>query len=99
MSRRRKRKAFINDIVLQRVERLFDAAFVEFPAHTQRSDRYVELARKLAMKHRVPLGKTYKMRFCRSCGAYFVYGTNARVRIKDKRTVITCLRCHDLRRY
>jgi ribonuclease P protein subunit RPR2 len=99
MSRRRKRKAFINDIVLQRVDCLFDAAVVEFPAHAQRSNRYVELAKKLATKYRVPLGKTYKMRFCRSCGAYFVYGANARVRIKDKRTVITCLRCHDLRRY
>lgn len=99
MSRRRKRKAFINDIVLQRVDRLFDAAFVEFPAHARRSDRYVELAQKLATKYRVPLGKTYKTRFCRSCGAYFVYGANARVRIKDKRTVITCLRCHDVRRY
>jgi ribonuclease P protein subunit RPR2 len=46
----------------------------------------------------VPLGKK-KMRFCRSCGTYFVHGANARVRIKDKRTVITCLKCGDLRRY
>jgi RNase P subunit RPR2 len=99
MSQRRKKKEFVKGIVLQRIDRLFDAAFVEFPAHAQRSDRYVELVQKLATKYRVPLGKTYKMRFCRSCGAYFVYGANARVRIKDKRTVITCLRCHDVRRY
>jgi RNase P subunit RPR2 len=99
MSRQRKKKQFVKDIVLQRVDRLFDAALVEFPAHAQRSDRYVELVQKLTTKYRVPLGKTYKMRFCRSCGAFFVYGANARVRIKDKRTVITCLRCHDVRRY
>jgi ribonuclease P protein subunit RPR2 len=89
MSRRQKNKQFVKDIVLQRIDRLFDAAFVEFPAHAQ----------KLATKHRIPLGKTYKMRFCRRCGAYFVYGANVRVRIKDKRTVITCLRCYDVRRY
>jgi ribonuclease P protein subunit RPR2 len=99
MPRRQKNKQFVKDIVLQRIDRLFDAALVEFPAHAQRSDRYVRLVRKLATKHRVPLGKTYKMRFCRRCGAYFVYGANARVRIKDKRTVITCLRCCDVRRY
>jgi RNase P subunit RPR2 len=99
MSRRQKKKEFVRDIVLQRIDRLFEEALIEFPANAQRSDRYVELVQKLATKHRVPLGKTYKMRFCRSCGAYFVYGTNARVRIKDKRTVITCLRCHDIRRY
>jgi ribonuclease P protein subunit RPR2 len=39
------------------------------------------------------------MRFCRSCGTYFAYGVNARVRIKDQRIVITCLKCGDLRRY
>jgi ribonuclease P protein subunit RPR2 len=99
MSRRRKRGTFIKEIVLERVERLFDAAAAEFPTHTLRSDRYVELARRLATKYRVPLGKRYKMRFCRNCGAYLVYGANARVRIKDKRTVITCMRCHELRRY
>jgi ribonuclease P protein subunit RPR2 len=98
MSQRRKKKEFINDIVLQRIDRLFDAAAAEFPAHAQRSDRYVELVRRLATRHRVPLGKT-KMRFCRSCGTYFVYGANARVRIKDKRTVITCLKCGGLKRY
>jgi len=98
MSRRRKKKQFINDIVLQRIDRLFEAAAAEFPMHAQRSDRYVELVRRLATRYRVPLGKK-KTRFCRNCGAYFVYGANARVRIKDKRTVITCLKCGDLRRY
>jgi len=98
MSRRRKKKALINDIVLQRIDRLFEAAAVEFPTHAHRSDRYVELIRRLATRHRVPLGKK-KMRFCRSCGTYFVYGANARVRIKGKRTVITCLKCGSLRRY
>jgi ribonuclease P protein subunit RPR2 len=98
MSRRRKKKEFINDIVSQRIDRLFEAAATEFPVHAQRSDRYVELVRRLATRYRVPLGKK-KMRFCRSCGTYFVYGANARVRIKDKRTVITCLKCGDQRRY
>jgi ribonuclease P protein subunit RPR2 len=99
MSRRRKRRAMIVEIVLQRVEHLFDEASKEFHTHAQRSDRYVDLVRRLTTKYRVPLGKQYKMRFCRSCGAYLVYGVNARVRIKGKRTVVTCLRCNDLRRY
>jgi RNase P subunit RPR2 len=50
MSQRRKKKEFINDIVSQRIDRLFDAAAAEFPAHAQRSDRYVELLRRLATK-------------------------------------------------
>jgi len=99
MSRRRKKRRFINDIVSQRIDRLFDIASSDFAADSARSDRYVAHARRLAMRYRVRLGKTHKMQFCRNCGAYFVYGINARVRVKNKRTVITCLRCNDVRRY
>ncbi|HYA33153.1 MAG TPA: ribonuclease P [Candidatus Bathyarchaeia archaeon] len=98
MTSRRRRKALVRDIVLQRIDRLLEMAATEFPAHPKRSDRYVELVWRLATRHRVPLKKK-KMRFCRNCGAYFVYGTNARVRIKNKRIAITCLKCGDLRRY
>ncbi|MGZ4903957.1 MAG: ribonuclease P protein component 4 [Halobacteriota archaeon] len=99
MPRHRRTRKGIADIVAERIDRLFDLADAEFATNSARSDRYVQHARRLAMRYRVKLGKRCKTRFCRSCGAFFVYGTNARVRIKEKRTVITCLRCHRLRRY
>ncbi len=99
MTRRRRTRRGIADIVTQRVERLFDLAQAEFATNSVRSDRYVAHARRLAMKHRFKLGKQYKTRFCRDCGAFFVYGTTARVRIKNQRVVITCLRCQKVRRY
>ncbi|MGZ4912070.1 MAG: ribonuclease P protein component 4 [Halobacteriota archaeon] len=99
MSRRRRTRKGTRDIVGERIDRLFDLAYTEFATSSARSDRYVQHARCLATKYRVKLGKRYKTRFCRRCGAFFVYGINARVRIKDRRTVITCLRCHQFRRY
>jgi ribonuclease P protein subunit RPR2 len=102
MSRRAKQKRtreFVREIASERIERLFELAEVEFSNHSRRSDRYAQLAKEIGMRYRVCLPKKFKMRFCRKCTRYLVYGVNVRVRVKDKRTVITCLNCEDVRRY
>ncbi len=102
MSRRaqqQRTRAFIKDIASERIEQLFELAEVEFSNHSKRSDRYARLAKEIGMRYRVRVPKKFKMRFCRKCLRYLVYGVNARVRVKDKRTVITCLNCEDVRRY
>jgi len=86
-------------MALQRIERLFKLAEEWHREHPERSNRCVELARRIAMKYRVRIPKVYRRRFCRKCGSYFIFGKNARVRLKKKRVVVECLNCGFKRRY
>ncbi len=98
-TRQKRIREFVRDIASERIERLFELAEAEFSNRSERSDRYAQLAKEIGMRYRVRLPKKFKMHFCRKCARYLVYGVNARVRVKNKRTVITCLNCEDVRRY
>ena len=57
------------------------------------SKRYVSLARKIAMRHRLPLGSKS---FCKKCGVVFIPGKTLRVRVASskKAVIYECLACH-----
>jgi len=61
------------------------------------ADRLVRKARRLAMKHKVPL-RQYKTLFCTHCYARLVPGENCRVRIHKGRIIYSCLTCKKFRR-
>ncbi|MCU4140846.1 MAG: Ribonuclease P protein subunit RPR2 [Methanophagales archaeon] len=98
---RRRRK----DIAFQRIERLFELAEEaakearmregrEREEMERRSDRYVLLARKISMRHRVRIPRHLKMWICKRCNAFLIPGRNARVRLRRGEYItITCLRC------
>ena len=83
-------------MAIQRIRRLFRLAreiITEDPALAQ---RYVNMARKVAMTARVRLPKEYRHQVCRHCKSFILPGVNCRVRIKQRREphlVITCLNC------
>ena len=83
-------------IAIQRIHRLFRLAkeiINEDPALAQ---RYVNMARKVAMTVRVRLPKEYRRQVCRHCKSFILPSVNCRVRIKQRREphmVITCLNC------
>ena len=54
--------------------------------------RYVELARKIAMRYRVRIPKELKATYCKSC-LYPYEAGRFRARIRKKRVIITCLNC------
>ena len=54
--------------------------------------RYVELARRIAMKYRLKLPKRYKLLFCKKCLYPYKEG-KFRVRVRKSRVIITCLNC------
>ena len=56
-------------------------------------DRYVELARKIAMKFRISIPSEYKRRFCPHCYRYMIPGKNLRVRVHEHRVIYYCLEC------
>ncbi|HJJ28100.1 MAG TPA: ribonuclease P [Methanocorpusculum sp.] len=77
-------------IAAERIEILFAEAKT---APSPRADRYVHLARELAMKQRIRLTRAQKRSFCRKCGAHLVPGQNLRVRIQRGRVIHTCMEC------
>ncbi len=50
----------------------------------ERAKKYVSLARKIAMRNRVPLGRKRKLLFCQKCGAPWIAGYNLKVRIRSR---------------
>jgi ribonuclease P protein subunit RPR2 len=65
---------------------------------TTLADRYAGLARALGMRYNIRLPPDLKRRLCPSCGSYLVPGRNLRVRLRQKKTVRTCLKCGRIRR-
>jgi ribonuclease P protein subunit RPR2 len=89
-----KRRRRIEDIAVQRIERLFELAEAEArEERKQRSQRYIELARAIGMRYRVRIPKNLKMRLCKRCYALLIPGRNARVRLRGEYMTTTCLRC------
>jgi len=83
----------------ERIEILFERAREFFPEEPRRSDRCVDLARRIAMRQRVRIPRELRRRFCRHCSAFLVPGSTARVRIRRGMVILTCLRCSTRRRF
>jgi ribonuclease P protein subunit RPR2 len=90
---RKKQKDWAKDMANQRIQRLFELASHEFKAHPKRSNRYVKLARRIAMRYRVRMPRELKRQMCKHCHAYLVQGVTARTRLQDARITTTCLCC------
>jgi ribonuclease P protein subunit RPR2 len=84
------------NIALQRIRRLFHLARKVIREDPALAQRYVRIARKVAMAARVRLPQEYRQQFCRSCKSFILPGVNCRVRTRQRREphlVITCLKC------
>ena len=77
-------------LVKERISKLFRQA--DEAEKPELADRYVELARKLAMKYKVKLTGLQKRKFCSHCYKY----RRGRTRLRDKKLVYFCPEC---RRY
>lgn len=86
-------------IARERIARLFGLASAASAVHPELSDRYVAIARKIAMRQRVRIDKEHRWQFCRVCSSFLVPGKTSRVRVHDGRVVVTCLVCRQRRRY
>ena len=93
------KKPYNVDMAEQRIKRLFSLAEKTFPERPELADRYVEIARKISMRHRVSIPGEFKRRICKECHAYLMPGQNSRIRLDGKNMVITCLKCGTIKRY
>jgi len=81
------------EIAKERIKILFHQAAEIFPKDKKLANRYVELARRIAMKVKIKIPKELKRRYCKHCYAYLVSGVNSRSRIRDGKVIISCLEC------
>jgi ribonuclease P protein subunit RPR2 len=83
-------------IALQRIHTLFRLAEKTVHENPELAQRYVEIARKIAMRTKLRLPKEYRRLVCRHCKSFIFPGVNCRVRTQSRREphiVVTCLSC------
>ena len=89
----------LTKIARERIRILFQRAEEVVSNDPELANRYVFLARRIAMRHRIRIPRDLRRRFCRYCYAYLVPGMNARARIHRGKVVVTCRICGRQRRY
>lgn len=85
-------------IAKERIEILFGLAEKNLDTNLQRSQRYVELARKIGMRYNVRFSKEMKRKFCKNCNT-LLKGTKAQVRTERKSLIIKCQVCNTIYKY
>ncbi|MBM3229991.1 ribonuclease P [Candidatus Parvarchaeota archaeon] len=80
-------------IAAERIGILFEQAGKIYSYDPLLSDRYVFLARKIAMKFRIRLPAELKRKFCRHCHSFLMPGRNCRIRAHQGKMVYYCLNC------
>ena len=96
---RRRRKGWIREIAQQQIKRLFELADMISGTRPLLSDRYIHLAKRIGMRHRVRIPAHLKRRMCKHCGKYLVPGRTCRVRLDGTRVIVTCNACGKQIRY
>lgn len=102
MVRKRKRKPeWQKKIAKERIKLLFQKADEVFNSDPKRANRYVYLARKIAMRYNIRISKDLKRKFCKKCYKYLKPNINCRIRTNPQQqaVIITCLECGHVMRY
>ena len=83
-------------IALERIRKLFQLAQGMIREDEELAQRYITIARKIAMAVRVRIPKEHRWQICRGCKKFILPGVNCRVRIQQRREahrVVTCGYC------
>ena len=81
------------EIAKERVKILFQQAKEVFSKDKALANRYVTLARKIAMKVKIRIPIELKRKFCKHCYKFLMPGKNARIRTRDGKVIISCFEC------
>ena len=86
-------------IAKERIKVLFQQAKKIFKKDKKLANRYVKLARELAMKYKVSIAPELKRKFCKHCYSYLVPSVNARIRTRAGKVVYYCMECKHYMRF
>ena len=95
----RSKNSLTRIVARERIRLLFLQARDAFREHPERSNRYVTLARRIAMRQRVRIDREFRRQYCHYCSAFLVPGQNMRVRVHRGNVVVTCGVCNGKMRY
>jgi len=97
----RRRPRWQVEIAKERINILFNLAKKNIDSNPERSRRYVQLMRKIALRYNIRLPREIKRSFCKKCNTLLIPDKTAVVRINNKtKTVnIKCLNCGSVYRY
>lgn len=93
-----KKPTWQTEIARERIQILLNLARKELERHSDRSRRYVELARKIGLRYNVRLSKNDKKSICKKCNTVLIYGKTSLVRLEsNKKTLnIICKNCSNI---
>ncbi|MFH0972214.1 MAG: ribonuclease P [Candidatus Micrarchaeota archaeon] len=88
----------LDQIASRRCGKLLKMAAEIYDSDKALSKRYVQLARRIAMRHRIPLGSKL---FCKKCSTIFIHGKTLKVRIapSKKAVIFICNNCKAEKKY
>jgi len=89
----RSKPGVMQTVAKERIDTLFEQAEAIVKKNPKRANRYVELARKIAMKAKVKIPSRLKRKFCKHCYSFLLPGFNCRVRNNKGMMVYYCLGC------
>ena len=84
---------------LERIDLLFQLASQVFRKSPALANRYVSMARKVAMKTKVRIRPELKRKFCKHCYSYLRPNINARVRLTKGHVTYFCKKCKKFMRF
>jgi|SRR3989344_5683224 len=84
---------------LEKIKVLFREAEIQSGKNYPLSNRYVSLARKIAMKYNIRIPRELKRKFCRHCYYFLVPDKTCRVRIHKSRVIYYCFNCRKFIRF
>ena len=99
MASARARVAEHREIASEHIRSLFEQADRRFQKDKAMANRYVQLALRMAMKHKVKLPPSLKRRVCKHCHRYLMPGSNCRVRMGGQKVIYYCLDCKHFMRF
>ncbi len=100
IKKRKKDKKEQKNIAKKRIEKLFLLAKRNaLDSKFDLSDRYVKIARKIAMKYQIKMQRDHKRNFCKYCYSYLLPNVNSRVRINKGKITIYCKNCNKYMRF
>ncbi|MDP6670284.1 MAG: ribonuclease P [archaeon] len=91
---RKKGKAFVKEIALERIYRLFELADKAFgKENSERANRYIELALKISSRNKATVPAELKTSFCKKCHCFLKKGKNAKLKKTDRWVEVNCKQC------
>ncbi|MFH1056420.1 MAG: ribonuclease P [Candidatus Micrarchaeota archaeon] len=85
-----------NEIARKRCEKLLLMAREVYSKEPSLAKRYVSLARKISMRHRISLGS---QSYCKKCNTIFIPGNTLKVRLERGIRLYICSNCGFTRRF